>query len=68
MNDRTDLEFLNHNTFCRLTINKYLEVKAFAFNKTLHSVSNKPSVPCQEASWPVLDFWYYSLQTKQMKH
>ena len=48
----------------------YLYVKAFAFNQTLHFVSAKPSVPHAEASWPVLDFWYYSLclQTKQIKH
>ena len=35
---------------------KYLKVKAFAFNKTLDFVSTKPSVPCPEPSWPVLDF------------
>ena len=29
-----------------------------------HFVSAKPSVPCAEISWPVLDFWCYSLQTK----
>ena len=45
----------------------YLKVKVFAFDKTLHFVSTKPSVPYAEASWSVLDFWCYSLQTKTNK-
>ena len=36
----------------------YLRVKAFVFDKNLHCVSTKPSVPHAEASWPVLYFWY----------
>ena len=41
---------------------EYLRAKVFAFDKNLHFVSAKPSVPCAEASWPVLDFLNYSLQ------
>ena len=54
--------------FCRLTISKIYKSKVFAFHKTLHFVSTKPSVPCAAASWSVLDFWCYSLQTKTKKH
>ena len=39
-------------------------MKAFAFNKNLHFISTKYSVPHAEASWPVLDFQYYSLHPK----
>ena len=49
-------------------LSKYLKVKAFAFEKTIHFVSTKPSAPCAEASWSVLDFCCYSLQTKTNKH
>ena len=47
---------------------EYLKERAFAFDRNLHLVSTKPSVPCAEASWPVFNFWYYSLQTRQIKH
>ena len=54
--------------FVDLQLPEYLKVKAFAFDQNLLFVSTKPSVPCAEASWPVLDFWYYSLHPKQIKH
>ena len=56
------------NTFHDSQLPEYLKVKAFAFNENLHFVSTKPTVPHADASWPVLDLWYYTLQTKQIKH
>ena len=38
--------------------------KAFAFDKNLHFVSAKPSVPCAETTWPVLDLWCFKCSNK----
>ena len=44
---------------------KYLRAKAFVFDKTLHFVSTKPTVPHEEASWSVLDFGVTVFRQKQ---
>ena len=62
------LSFSSKIHFLDSQLPEYLRVKAFALDKTLHFVSAKPSVPCPEVSWPNLDFWYCSLQTKQIAH
>ena len=67
-NDKTDLSSSTKNTFCDSHPQKYLKVKASAFSKNLHFVSVKPSVTHVEASWPILDSWCYSLQTKTNKN
>ena len=64
-----DLEFLNQNYILQTHNYQNIKSKAFAFNKTLHFVSTKPSVPHAEASWPVLEFGVTDfIQTKTNKH
>ena len=48
-------QILSSSIKSTLDFTKYLKVEAFAFDKTLHLVSTKPSVPCAEASWSVLE-------------
>ena len=66
-NDKTDLSSSTKIHFVD-SITKISKVKASAFSKNLHFVSVKPSVTHAEASWPVIDFWGYSVQTKTNKH
>ena len=67
-NDKIDLSSSTKLHFLVSQPPNYLKVQASALGKNLCFVSVKPSVVHAEASWPVLDSWYYSLQIKPNKH
>ena len=51
----TDFKFPNENRLDVLTITKTSKNKTFTLTET-HAVSTKPTVPCAEVSWSVLEF------------